>query len=513
MKKAIKINLGGIIFHIDEDAYDALKNYLSDLGNHFGNDEEAKEIVADVESRMAELFQAKLTPLKQVINFSDVADVIKILGKPSDFGGKENDEEPTKKRPFTNQSAPIKKRFYRDVDNSVLGGVAAGLGAYFNIDPVIFRIIFVTLVFIGGATIPIYLILWIALPAARTSAQKLEMRGEDVNVSSIEKTIKDERDDERKPTFGGNFRNFMNEMFNVFGRLVKGCLKVFGVFFGVILTFVGVTLIAVAIGVSFAHPWTISDSNFYINLIPTFFSQFYNPEYFVLFFILIAFIAAIPIIGILYIGLKLIFRFKLNDRYFWLTALAAWIISIVAFVVLAITGVQNVTNESSKTTELQVNTKSATVLYLQKQDMIQDSMECKTFLKTNDGLSYLISKRKQIFGTPSLSIIKSNGDAFLKITKESRGASYENAEQNINHIQYNTSQKDSLLLFNSHFSIANNDKWRVQQLSMVLALPVGTKVFIDSNMKELLDNSDFWPDSYSGNYCIMEENGLKVLDK
>jgi phage shock protein PspC (stress-responsive transcriptional regulator) len=515
MKKAIKINIGGLIFHIDEDAYDVLKNYLTDLGTHFGNGSEAKEIVSDVESRIAELFQTKMNSGKQVINFSDVSEVIAILGKPSDFGVKDdNDQANESNYGPENFSKPVKKRFYRDIDNSVIGGVCSGLSAYLNIDPVILRIIFVVLIFTGGASIPIYLILWIAIPAAITAAQKLEMRGEDINISTIEKTIKDEKETENRPFSGGRFHDFMNDVFSAFGRIFKAFFKVFGVFVGVILTIIGIALITAFIALSFVHQCNYGDSSFYLNLIPSFFSQFYNPEWFVWFFALIAIIAAIPILGILYLGLKLIFRFKVNDRYFWMAALAAWIISIILFVVLALTGVQSISDEANNTSEMQINSTPNATLYLQKHEILSDSAECKLFLKTDKSTNYYISKSHQIYGTPSLSIIKSStSKAYLEITKESRGRSLENANQNLTHIVYTVLQTDSVLKLDSHFKLLDNNKWRLQEISMVLALPVGTRIFVDQNMKELLNYSNFWPDSYSGNFCIMEENGLKVIGK
>jgi phage shock protein C len=87
---------------------------------------------------------------------------------------------------------------YRDPDNRVIGGVCSGMGAYWNIDPVILRIIFIALILAGGVGVMVYLILYIVLPEAKTTAQKIEMKGEPVNIHNIKEAVKNEFDSVRK---------------------------------------------------------------------------------------------------------------------------------------------------------------------------------------------------------------------------------------------------------------------------------------------------------------------------
>ncbi len=186
MKKTITINLGGMVFHIDEDAYRELERYLKSLEDFYANDPASSEILEDIEARMAELFRERMSSGGEVITREKAGEVIGILGYPEDF----LEEDPSAVYERVRHSRY--RRIYRDPDNRVLGGVCGGLGAYFNVDPVIFRILFVVTVFLGGAGILLYLILWIVIPEARTTAQKLEMRGEPVNVSNIGKKVKEE---------------------------------------------------------------------------------------------------------------------------------------------------------------------------------------------------------------------------------------------------------------------------------------------------------------------------------
>lgn len=186
MKKTLDIDIRGIVFHIDEDAFEILNNYLSEINNHFKLKMGHDDIINDIETRIVELFQEKLTDKKQVINIVDVEEVISIMGHPSDFDQDSEDDTTT----YAKTKAI--KRLYRDIDNRVIGGVCSGLGAYFNTDPLWFRIAFVVSLFIGGAGAIVYLVIWIITPPAVTVSERLEMRGDPITISNIEKAFKEE---------------------------------------------------------------------------------------------------------------------------------------------------------------------------------------------------------------------------------------------------------------------------------------------------------------------------------
>jgi phage shock protein PspC (stress-responsive transcriptional regulator) len=189
MKKTLSINLSGSVFNIDDDAYQLLRDYLNLIERHFGNEEESKEIISDIEARIAELFKERITDFKHVITISDVEEIIDIMGQPEEIIDPGDADQYGKKERFGPSGY---RRMYRDPDNRIFGGVCSGMAAYWGTDPLIIRIIFVvaTLIFLSGAVI--YLILWIVLPEAKTTAQKLEMRGEPVNISNIGKAVKEE---------------------------------------------------------------------------------------------------------------------------------------------------------------------------------------------------------------------------------------------------------------------------------------------------------------------------------
>jgi len=188
MNKIMNISIGGIIFHVDEEAFEKLKKYLEEIKKHFNKSKGGEEIISDIEGRIVELFQQKLNSKKEVINMADVDEVIAIMGKPSDF---EEDVENEYVDPDIRQV--VKKRLFRDIDNRMIGGVCSGLGAYFKLDTVWFRLGFV-IVTLSGLSILAYLILWVIIPPARTVSEKLEMQGDPVTNSNIEKSIREEVD-------------------------------------------------------------------------------------------------------------------------------------------------------------------------------------------------------------------------------------------------------------------------------------------------------------------------------
>jgi phage shock protein PspC (stress-responsive transcriptional regulator) len=192
MKITVSINLGGYSFNIDEDAYAELKRYLKNLEIHFANEESSSEILSDIEARMAELFRAKLSTYKKVITMEDVRNTISILGTPEDIS---DNERTSAKDKF---STPGYHRMYRDPDHRIIGGVCSGMGAYWDIEPWIIRVIFIAFTAMGGLGALVYLILYIVLPEAKTTAQKIEMKGEPVNIKNIKDSVKEEFDNVRK---------------------------------------------------------------------------------------------------------------------------------------------------------------------------------------------------------------------------------------------------------------------------------------------------------------------------
>jgi phage shock protein PspC (stress-responsive transcriptional regulator) len=209
MKKTISITLNGIVFNIEEDAYERLNSYLEGLKRHFGSAEYGKEVVYDIESRIAEQLSVKIQDRKkEAVNLAEIDEVIKTMGTVEDLAGE------SKKSDSKSESEKSgSKRLYRNPDDKIIAGVASGIASYFGIDPVIPRLIFALVVLAGGSGILIYIIMWIVIPEAQTSAEKLEMKGDPVNLANLEESHKENQD--RKKKFNA-FTYFIRELGNYF---------------------------------------------------------------------------------------------------------------------------------------------------------------------------------------------------------------------------------------------------------------------------------------------------------
>lgn len=255
MKKTLTINLNNIVFHIDDDAYDMLQSYLADVEKHLSDDEK-KEVMADIEARIAELFSESLKRNKTVINLEDVEEIINVLGKPNQFS-EDEDEDTQKKTSSHHQSAgnserrSTGRRFYRDPENAVLGGVAAGIAAYFGWDVTWVRIGLILLSLISvGHVVLIYFIVWLIAPKAVTVAQRLEMQGEDVTVENIKSEINNvknyvesEKFKQSASGFGDKFLEVIRTVIKVIAGFIGGLVGLVGIILAAVLIFVLVSLI------------------------------------------------------------------------------------------------------------------------------------------------------------------------------------------------------------------------------------------------------------------------------
>ena len=200
MKKAISITLSSSVFQIEEDAYNKLDQYLDSIKDHYGSGKESEEILADIESSIAEKFLDK-TKKKASINMKDVEEVIMVMGTISEIREQDEiqaDQKVSEDKEEKDDGDTAIKKLYRNPDDQIIAGVCSGLGAYFGIDPVIIRLVFIALIFAGGSGVIAYIILWAIMPLAKTGTQKLEMRGKPVNLKEIEETIKEKSKEIKK---------------------------------------------------------------------------------------------------------------------------------------------------------------------------------------------------------------------------------------------------------------------------------------------------------------------------
>ena len=243
MNKTVNINLANTAFTINETAYKLLQEYLNQLSETFKKTEGKEEILDDIETRIAELFYEYKKNADYVINEQDVKNIIEILGEPTVF----NEETDQEERSQMHQTY-IDKKLFRDPDDKYIGGVAAGISHYFAFEPTWIRLIWLLLgLFSGGTFLLIYLIFWIIVPEAKTTSDKLRMRGKPINIATIEKKIREEFEEvsERVKNVdyqevGGKLKKKSKDFFGFLAELIGGMVKIILKLFGLLFLFLAV---------------------------------------------------------------------------------------------------------------------------------------------------------------------------------------------------------------------------------------------------------------------------------
>ena len=519
MKKALKINLSGQIFHIDDDAYEKLKIYLDTISSHFSNTEESKEIISDIETRIAELFSERMKDGNQVITIRNVEEIIDIMGKPEEIIN-DDDEEP-------NHSTGRKKtnrRLYRDPENAVIGGVSSGLGAYFNIDTLIIRILFIVLVLVGaGFPVLLYLILWIAVPKARTTAERLEMRGEKVTVSNIERTVKEEyesvKENFKKAKDSDAYRrteNFFEEFFSVLGRVILVLLKVVLVFIGIIFAIAGIGLLIGILAFLFFGVHYFPMDVFH-SMKFDFITPFISPGNFSLLAISLTMLVLIPVLSIVYGLFKAIFRFRAKDRALGMSAFALWVLALVAAISLIVSEAKNFSESESLSNTTVLSSLESNTLTLSMENAEGEFTKRRESFSIDDN-RYYFEKEGVIYGKATVDIETSGSSYFeIRIAKGSRGMDEQAAALSAETVSYKYALRGSNLALSSYFSIPEGEKWRLQYVKLTVYVPAGDSLVIDESLKDHLEEVDntagFSSWRMAGNTWVMGEEGLEIVKK
>ena len=518
MKKTFTINISGTVFHIDDDAYERLNNYILQINRHFGNDADAKEIVQDIESRISELFQERVKDGCEVITIAQVEEIIKIMGMPEAFADSNAVEEEVK----TKISRSHGRKLYRDPDDRVLGGVCSGLGAFFNIDPIIIRLIFVALFFGGGSGLFFYLILWIVVPKAANTAQRLEMKGEEVNINNISKTIKEEIQDVKE-----NYQNFrasksyirsrerLDDAGNIVVSVLRAILKIFVVIFGIILVSIGIIAIIALITSLFISSEFIGISPF-SNQMLHYFDLFVSSETLSWFMVGLGLTIGIPLIMLAYLGTKLIFNFKSNNPAFGMSSLGLWVIGIIILISASVRGVSDYKSASTTTKQESVTTKSDTLYLKLGIDEFNDYLDSNFDF---DGLRIASVNGKQfIINEPRLDIEKSETNDFsIVIKSKARGRDLDKAQTNARDINYKFTQQDSLLTFQPWFMLPDKSIWHKQEIDIVLKVPENKTIYLSNEMIKIIhdikNTSNMWDGDMGGKYWTMKPEGLELTQR
>ena len=603
MKKVININFQGRVVPIEESAYDILRKYVDSLTKFFANEEGSEEIINDIEGRIAELFGEALKKGSTCVTDDDVNRIIESMGRPEDFEGEENNvktqlgaekeeqRSSSQQQSSTATNAGEPRRFYRDENHKVLGGVCSGIANYFGIDPVIVRVVFLVTTFGAGFGFLAYLILWIAapssaskvigsqrkrlfrdpeekivagvcsglaqyfnisvwiprllflipfisfvfrsthwdwwgfphflslsfspgslfiyiifwlvIPEAKSTSDKLEMKGEKVDLNNIKNTIQGDMEGfkeraekfgtevkekaqewskEFTQTVGEKSKQFSSEATNVareastvarnnsrgLGDIIVLLFKIFAYFIlGVVLFAVVVSLFA--LGVVFtsllpAKEFVITDGWQDIFAWGTLF-----------------FFVWVPVIGIVTFIIRRIAKLRGNSNLIRYSFLALWLVGLACFIGL-IASLRNdfrysnhVVEQSVAIANPKVNSLELTIPPSNKYFSSRRWFKMEPFATFDEDTVFVQNIRVRI--------VKSASDSFQVImVKMANGRSKNDADAIAGKINYNINQKDSVLMLDKGIALTQTEKFRNQQVILTIAVPVGKRIKVNEKI-------------------------------
>ena len=543
MNKTININLGGFFFHIDETAYQKLKRYLESISRSLSEDSQGKnEIIADIEARISELLSEKITDARQVVNESDIEDIIAIMGQPEDYA--EAEETYSNANYASRKNNASGKKLFRDGDDKFLGGVASGIGHYFDIDAIWIRLGLLALFFGAGFGIILYIILWILLPEAKTTAEKLQMEGEPVNIDNIEKKIREEftHVSENVKDFANNaslkikdganeFSEKINKTFsaktkknngiedflNTIGNLFLVLFRVIGKFIGVILVFIAAAVILSLIigGFSVGSIEFLNIDGNFINY-PHFFYDASLPKW-VLTICLFTLIG-IPFIVLFILGLRILSsNVKQFSKTTSLTLLGIWLIALLAII---FTGIEFGTTHANygkyvEKQELNITKKDTLILKMVNDDSIYYRHNLKrTYSKQEVEIENTIKLYSNYL---RVDVEKSNtGKAYFVIQKESYGRSSIKARKNAEQISYKYDITNNKVVLDAFFLSDVKNIFKDEEVKITFFVPEKTTVYFDNSMRYFLmnvRNKDGIDEREMGNHHFrMKKNYLECTD-
>lgn len=496
MNKTVNINVGGFFFHVDEDAYNNLKNYLNAIERSLNDGLGKEEIMKDIEMRIAEILTERQISDKQVINISDIEYVKTIMGKPEDYHIND-DEDTAEKSTHQNYSwDDLKnirpKKFYRDMDTNILGGVSAGLGHYIGVEAVWIRVFFTILLIVTSGTFGfLYLLAWILIPEAATTVQRLEMRGEPVNLNTIEKKVMEgyqkisddlksidyEKYESKAKQGIQNAGNQINGLFKNLGRLLSKTIGIFILIFSAsILTALVIGYLFIGTAVSAKTPLTDHINLQLLDVFPLWLVVFTN-------FLLIA----IPLVFLFKLGLRLVFKYiKPFQRYIKWSLWGIWIVALITVIVFGIRQSFEFASETKtferKTLELSVSdTLKIELQKISPSEIIQEDWTNFQMVQNEMGEDMIyfsdVKIGFQLSQTENLEV---------EISRKARGINRNVAKKRAESIDYQYSFAGNSLILNDFYLSPVSNMKRGQHIYVTLYIPEGMHV------KPKLQTMNWW---------------------
>lgn len=505
MDKTININLGGTLFHIDEEAYRILRDYLQAISRKFQNVPGGNETIDDIESRIAEIFLSQKSSAG-VINRINVEDMIYIIGKPEDFG------QPEDERPGPVFNSTYGKKMFRISDDRIIGGVCSGIGRYLNTDPVWFRLFFILFALMFGVGILIYLALWIALPSSETASSAKDLYGKSDFYRSPSVNA------DKVYTSSSQVGNAFNEIFRAIGKILWIIVRIFLILIGVSIVVAGfLAIISFIMVFIFRLPGAFSTdaAGMNISYLPDFLNYVVTPSLVPWIKVLVTISVILPLIFIIYLGVKMIFWFRARDGVFLLTGLVIWVVSIAALSILIFNeGISFAENAKSISQEYFITVPDT--LYIMSDNKISDlSVENEIRIPDDEYTIFISEDDKKVYIRTFLDISASDDNAAsVSLRKRSAGRSKMDATEKADRLLYNYRISGDTLFLDDYFTYPENTKWSFDEVGVTVNIPEGTVVYMDKTVERLFhsyNDEDFVTDPRN-RFWLMTEDGLEYIE-
>ena len=523
MNRTVSINLGGFFFHIDEDAYQKLNRYFDAIKRSLSPDGK-EEIMNDIEARIAELLSDKIKNEKQVVGTREIDEVIAIMGQPEDYKIDEDTAGSSSSsysgNTYYNPEHKTKK-FYRDGESSIIAGVCAGIAHYFRIDPLWVRIIFIISPFISfGTSLLVYILLWILIPKAITTTEKLEMKGEQINISNIEKKVREEIESISSKLQNVDYNKLGNDAKTGAEKIGNGIGSVFMAIFKAISKVIGAIILifsATTLGGLIIFFFTV----LFTSAIPG------GPWHDIMNF---ANYTEVPLwvlalIGLLTIGIPFFFLFLLGlkilvenpkpigniTKY---TLLGIWLISIAFSIYLGIRQATEVAYDGKvmKKEQILMSPTDTLNIKFRYNEFYAKTVDRNTdFRITQDtmGNNLIFSNSVQLF------FMKTDAETpYLQVEKVAEGGSISDARERAEKVNYSFDLEGNKLTLDNYLVTDLKNKFRGQKVKIYVYLPEGTIINADRSIRHYhrSDYSLYIPYNDESHLYQLNGDDLNCLD-
>lgn len=514
MKQTQTINLGGIVFHIEIDAYDQLQEYLTSIKNQFSVEDGQEEIIEDIEARIAEILSEKKV---KIITGKYVDKIIAIMGRPEQYSEEDADKR-SEDPPPSPESVGTTKRIYRHPEDKIMGGVCGGLGALVGIDPVIFRVLFLITAFFGGFGVLLYLVMWLIVPLADSTADRLKMQGKPITTDSIGKAITAQVE---KSINQETSQNALKKFFSFIGQVIEVSFDILRKIFqalGIILRpILGIAFLVFGFALTLWSAFLVFGYEGKFWFFNTSFSHYIDASFLALpgsylwVYIALTFFLVIPIFEIIYLGLRLLFRISRQSGLIKGISAGVWILSLVFLIFFGVFSASRYSADGyvRRTAPLIDITADTVHVSIWENDYFVWTDRKNHILKSNKG--------DMLISDVELDVKRSEDNSFhLIIYRKASGSTSKDARAFAENISFHYLSSANSLSLKNYLKIKNDEPFALQEVKLTLLVPEGKSVYLDETLKYMLDDVANITNTYD-RFMIdhtwkMTETGLACTD-